>query len=201
MEVLSVFDMLKVGIGPSSSHTLGPWRAIQRWLAELDESLDEDGGLAAVERIQVHLYGSLALTGRGHATDQAIALALLGHDPETADAAATGNLVAARPHGPANFVFASSSSVYGINEKVPFSESDPVNRPVSLYAATKLADELMSHTYAHLYRVPQTGLRFFTVYGPWGRPDMAKSQNRWTISIMQAAKAASRASKSRRAVK
>ena len=95
MEVLSVFDMLKVGIGPSSSHTLGPWRAIQRWLAELDESLDEDGGLAAVERIQVHLYGSLALTGRGHATDQAIALALLGHDPETVDVDDIANLVAA----------------------------------------------------------------------------------------------------------
>ncbi|MBK6968279.1 MAG: L-serine ammonia-lyase, iron-sulfur-dependent, subunit alpha [Candidatus Microthrix sp.] len=95
MEVLSVFDMLKVGIGPSSSHTLGPWRAIQRWLAELDQSLGPDGGLTAVERIQVHLYGSLALTGRGHATDQAIALALLGHDPETVDVDDIGNLVAA----------------------------------------------------------------------------------------------------------
>jgi UDP-glucuronate 4-epimerase len=70
-------------------------------------------------------------------------------------------------------VYASSSSVYGGNTKVPFSEADPVDRPVSLYAATKKADELMSHTYAHLYRIPQTGLRFFTVYGPWGRPDMA----------------------------
>ena len=72
-----------------------------------------------------------------------------------------------------HFVFASSSSVYGGNEKLPFSESDPVDRPVSLYAATKKADELMGHAYAHLYRLPQTGLRFFTVYGPWGRPDMA----------------------------
>lgn len=72
-----------------------------------------------------------------------------------------------------HLVYASSSSVYGGNAKVPFSETDPVDRPVSLYAATKKADELMSHTYAHLYRVPQTGLRFFTVYGPWGRPDMA----------------------------
>jgi UDP-glucuronate 4-epimerase len=70
-------------------------------------------------------------------------------------------------------VYASSSSVYGGNTKMPFSESDPVDRPVSLYAATKKADELMSHAYAHLYGLPQTGLRFFTVYGPWGRPDMA----------------------------
>ncbi|MSP43735.1 MAG: NAD-dependent epimerase/dehydratase family protein [Alphaproteobacteria bacterium] len=77
-----------------------------------------------------------------------------------------------------HLVYASSSSVYGGNQKLPFSESDPVNRPVSLYAATKLADELMSHTYAHLYRLAQTGLRFFTVYGPWGRPDMAM----WTFT-------------------
>lgn len=75
--------------------------------------------------------------------------------------------------GLSHLVYASSSSVYGGNEKLPFSESDPVDRPVSLYAATKKADELMSHTYSHLYRLPQTGLRFFTVYGPWGRPDMA----------------------------
>lgn len=72
-----------------------------------------------------------------------------------------------------HLIYASSSSVYGGNTKVPFSESDPVDRPVSLYAATKKADELMSHAYAHLYGIPQTGLRFFTVYGPWGRPDMA----------------------------
>lgn len=72
-----------------------------------------------------------------------------------------------------HFVYASSSSVYGTNSKVPFSTDDAVERPVSLYAATKRADELMSWTYAHLYKLPVTGLRFFTVYGPWGRPDMA----------------------------
>lgn len=83
METLSVFDMLKVGVGPSSSHTLGPWRAVQRWLRELDDELVEAGGLAAVDHVEVHLYGSLALTGRGHATDRAVALALLGHEPET----------------------------------------------------------------------------------------------------------------------
>ncbi|HLF86958.1 MAG TPA: NAD-dependent epimerase/dehydratase family protein, partial [Nitrospiria bacterium] len=72
-----------------------------------------------------------------------------------------------------NFVYASSSSVYGNNKKIPFSESDNVDHPISLYAATKKADELIAHTYTHLYGLPTTGLRFFTVYGPWGRPDMA----------------------------
>lgn len=72
-----------------------------------------------------------------------------------------------------HLVFASSSSVYGANTKVPFSVDDPVDRPVSLYAVTKRANELMAYTYSHLYGVPSTGLRFFTVYGPWGRPDMA----------------------------
>lgn len=71
-----------------------------------------------------------------------------------------------------HLVYASSSSVYGGNAKLPFSVEDRADHPVSLYAATKRADELMSETYAHLYRLPQTGLRFFTVYGPWGRPDM-----------------------------
>ncbi len=72
-----------------------------------------------------------------------------------------------------HFVYASSSSVYGANTKVPFSVDDPVDRMISLYGATKRADELIAHTYAHLHRMPITGLRFFTVYGPWGRPDMA----------------------------
>jgi UDP-glucuronate 4-epimerase len=72
-----------------------------------------------------------------------------------------------------HLVYASSSSVYGGNRNLPFSEQQPVNHPVSLYAATKKANELMAHTYSHLYGLPATGLRFFTVYGPWGRPDMA----------------------------
>ncbi len=72
-----------------------------------------------------------------------------------------------------HLVYASSSSVYGGNTKLPFAESDRVDRPVSLYAATKRADELLGHCYSHLYDLPMTGLRFFTVYGPWGRPDMA----------------------------
>jgi len=81
-------------------------------------------------------------------------------------------LEVARHRGVRHMVYASSSSVYGNNAKVPFSVEDRVDHPVSLYAATKKADELMSETYAHLYRIPLTGLRFFTVYGPWGRPDM-----------------------------
>lgn len=72
-----------------------------------------------------------------------------------------------------HLIYASSSSVYGLNRKMPFSTNDSVDHPVSLYAATKKANELMAHTYAHLYGIPTTGLRFFTVYGPWGRPDMA----------------------------
>jgi UDP-glucuronate 4-epimerase len=75
-----------------------------------------------------------------------------------------------RHRGVENMVYASSSSVYGGNTKLPFAVEDRVDQPISLYAATKKADELMSETYAHLYRLPLTGLRFFTVYGPWGRP-------------------------------
>ncbi|WP_448581489.1 NAD-dependent epimerase/dehydratase family protein [Thermaurantiacus sp.] len=75
--------------------------------------------------------------------------------------------------GLVHMVYASSSSVYGANQRLPFAVEDRTDHPVSLYAATKRADELMSETYAHLYRIPLTGLRFFTVYGPWGRPDMA----------------------------
>jgi UDP-glucuronate 4-epimerase len=82
-------------------------------------------------------------------------------------------LEAARRRQVAHMVYASSSSVYGGNKSLPFRVEDRVDQPLSLYAATKKADELISETYAHLYRLPQTGLRFFTVYGPWGRPDMA----------------------------
>jgi len=78
-----------------------------------------------------------------------------------------------RHHGVKHLVYASSSSVYGSNKNLPFSVADSVDHPISLYAATKKANELMAHTYSHLYDLPTTGLRFFTVYGPWGRPDMA----------------------------
>lgn len=82
-------------------------------------------------------------------------------------------LEACRHNNVENLVYASSSSVYGANTKLPFSVHDNVDHPVSMYAATKKANELMAHTYSHLYRLPTVGLRFFTVYGPWGRPDMA----------------------------
>jgi UDP-glucuronate 4-epimerase len=78
-----------------------------------------------------------------------------------------------RRHRISHLVYASSSSIYGANRQMPFSEHHPADHPVSLYAATKKSDELLAHSYSHLYELPTTGLRFFTVYGPWGRPDMA----------------------------
>jgi UDP-glucuronate 4-epimerase len=78
-----------------------------------------------------------------------------------------------RHHGTGHLVYASTSSVYGLNPNLPYKEVDDTDHPVSLYAATKKANELMAHSYAHLFKIPMTGLRFFTVYGPWGRPDMA----------------------------
>ena len=82
-------------------------------------------------------------------------------------------LESSRKHEVEHLTYASSSSVYGANTKTPFNVNDPANHPLSLYAATKKANELMAHSYSHLYRLPTTGLRYFTVYGPWGRPDMA----------------------------
>ena len=82
-------------------------------------------------------------------------------------------LEACREHHPRHLIYASSSSVYGLNEKLPFSTQDPVDHPTSLYGASKKSNELFAHSYSHLFHLPTTGLRFFTVYGPWGRPDMA----------------------------
>lgn len=91
-----------------------------------------------------------------------------------ANLVAFGNVLeGCRRHGVGHLVYASSSSVYGMNAKMPFSTADRADHPVSLYAATKRSNELMAHSYSHLFRMPTTGLRFFTVYGPWGRPDMA----------------------------
>ena len=99
---------------------------------------------------------------------------------ENPHAYASSNLVgflnvleACRHHQTPHLVYASSSSVYGANTKIPFGENDAVDHPVSLYAATKKSNELMAHSYSHLFKLPTTGLRFFTVYGPWGRPDMS----------------------------
>lgn len=100
----------------------------------------------------------------------------LEHPLKYSDSNLTGfvNVLEASRHAAIkHLVYASSSSVYGENKKVPFSTTDPVEKPISLYAATKRANELMAYTYSHLFRLPSTGLRFFTVYGPWGRPDMA----------------------------
>lgn len=106
------------------------------------------------------------------------------------DAYAQSNLVgflnvleACRQHRPAHLIYASSSSVYGANSKLPFSVDDAVEHPVSLYAATKRANELLAHSYCHLYGLKASGLRFFTVYGPWGRPDMALFK--FTEAILQ----------------
>ncbi|MFB4321090.1 MULTISPECIES: NAD-dependent epimerase [Paenibacillus] len=85
----------------------------------------------------------------------------------------TNILEACRHHKIEHLIYASSSSVYGLNTSLPYSTADTVDRPISLYAATKKANELLAHTYSHLFGLPTTGLRFFTVYGPWGRPDMA----------------------------
>jgi UDP-glucuronate 4-epimerase len=119
-----------------------------------------------------------SITGVIHLAAQAGVRHSLKHPFDYIEANITGHLVLMEwcrhhPNGPCPMVYASSSSVYGGNTELPFSVADRVDNPVSLYAATKKADELMSHCYAHLYRIPLTGLRFFTVYGPWGRPDMA----------------------------
>jgi UDP-glucuronate 4-epimerase len=127
--------------------------------------------------------GALAALVAAEATDRVIHLAAqagVRYSIENPSVYIQSNLVgfgavleACRHQGVAHLVYASSSSVYGGNRQMPFSEQHAVNHPVSLYAATKKANELMAHTYSHLYGLPATGLRFFTVYGPWGRPDMA----------------------------
>jgi len=119
----------------------------------------------------------------GQRFDQVIHLAAqagVRYSIDSPDTYAQSNLVgflnvleACRAYKPAHLIYASSSSVYGLNHKLPYATSDAVEQPISFYAATKRANELMAHSYAHLYGIPTTGLRFFTVYGPWGRPDMA----------------------------
>ncbi|WP_265562392.1 NAD-dependent epimerase/dehydratase family protein [Sphingomicrobium arenosum] len=135
------------------------------------EKLDFSDRAAVEDLKQRYRFSSIVHLGAQAGVRNSI---LKPHD--YADANLVGHLnmlELARAHEPAHFVYASSSSVYGGNEKMPFSVDDRVDHPVSLYAASKRANELMSESYAHLYRVPMTGLRFFTVYGPWGRPDMA----------------------------
>lgn len=126
---------------------------------------------------------ALARIFHSHRIDRIVHLAAqagVRYSIENPDAYIQSNIVGfqhmidlARQAAVKHFVYASSSSVYGANEKMPFATSDNVDHPVSLYAATKKSNELVAHTYSHLYGLPTTGLRFFTVYGPWGRPDMS----------------------------
>lgn len=135
------------------------------------------------ERLDLAQYVPLAAIFAQHQPEQVIHLAAQAgvryslENPQTyVDSNLTGfvNILEACRHYPVqHLIYASSSSVYGANTKIPFSVGDAVEQPVSLYAATKRANELMAYTYSHLYQIPATGLRFFTVYGPWGRPDMA----------------------------
>jgi UDP-glucuronate 4-epimerase len=130
-----------------------------------EKNFDEVSRLAGIDRI-VHLAAQAGVRYSLENPRAYVRSNLAGHLNVLEFGRALGD-------GLTNLVYASSSSVYGGNDKAPFSESDAVEKPVSLYAATKRADELISHTYSHLYGMRQTGLRFFTVYGPWGRPDMA----------------------------
>ncbi len=137
----------------------------------------------AFERIDIADHAALAACFARSGADRVVHLAAqagVRHSLTHPRSYAQSNLVGfvnvlegCRHQSIAHLVYASSSSVYGGNRKLPFAETDPVDHPVSLYAATKKANELMAHSYSHLYTLPTTGLRFFTVYGPWGRPDMA----------------------------
>jgi UDP-glucuronate 4-epimerase len=149
--------------------------------ARLDILRGEQG--FAFEAIDLTDRASMAELFAGKCFERVIHLAAqagvrhsIDHPHAYADANLEGflNLLeGCRRHGCGHLIYASSSSVYGANAKLPFSVDDKTDHPVSLYAATKKANELMAYSYSHLYRIPTTGLRFFTVYGPWGRPDMA----------------------------
>ncbi len=149
--------------------------------ARLDRLLPQAG--FRFEKLDIADRPGMTRLFEGHAFDQVVHLAAqagVRYSITNPHAYADSNLVgfvnileACRHGGVQHLVYASSSSVYGGNTRMPFSEHDSVDHPVSLYAATKKANELMAHTYSHLFGLPTTGLRFFTVYGPWGRPDMA----------------------------
>lgn len=150
--------------------------------SRLSRLFERHGGLFRLEEVDFSDHESLDLAMRPYAFDRIVHLgaqAGVRYSIDNPRAYVRSNLAGhlnilelARQREIAHLVYASSSSVYGGNRSFPFSTEDRVDRPLSLYAATKKADELMSESYAHLYRLPQTGLRFFTVYGPWGRPDM-----------------------------
>jgi len=156
--------------------------ALKRARLERLEAAAQPGQLRFAE-LDVVDGGALSALVAAETTDRVIHLAAqagVRYSIENPGVYIQSNLVgfgsvleACRHQGVAHLVYASSSSVYGGNRQMPFSEQHAVNHPVSLYAASKKANELMAHTYSHLYGVPATGLRFFTAYGPWGRPDMA----------------------------
>jgi UDP-glucuronate 4-epimerase len=152
-------------------------------LAELDRIAAETGAAYRFARADLAEPGALPAVFEGPGFDRVIHLAAqagVRHSLENPQAYVQSNLVgfanlleACRHAETPHLTYASTSSVYGANRRMPFSEHDGVDHPLQFYAATKRAGELMAHSYAHLYRLPCTGLRFFTVYGPWGRPDMA----------------------------
>lgn len=149
--------------------------------ARLDQLTDQPGFTFHMLDIADHQHLTEALSGQSiKAIIHLAAQAGVRYSLENPFVYAQSNLIGhlsvlelARSIKPTHFLYASSSSVYGANKKTPFSESDRVDEPVSLYGATKKSDEAMSSAYARLYQIPSTGFRFFTVYGPWGRPDMA----------------------------
>lgn len=154
-------DDIQLGV-PLTSSTQGNYRFVQLNLGDKESLLQ----LFETEQLDVVI----------HLAAQAGVRNSLYHPEDYIHSNITGflNLLeCCRFHPVKHLVFASSSSVYGSNEKMPFSTADPVDHPISLYAATKKSNELMAHAYSHLFGIPTTGLRFFTVYGPWGRPDMA----------------------------
>ncbi len=160
---------------------LDPYYDVTLKQARLARTLDYDGYTDVRARIEDR--ESVAATFAKHQPQRVVNLAAqagVRYSIENPDAYVDSNLVGfgnilqgCRNQKVEHLVYASSSSVYGSNTNMPFSVHDNVDHPVSLYAATKKANELMAHTYSHLYNIPTTGLRFFTVYGPWGRPDMA----------------------------
>ena len=152
-------------------------RARRDVLAKADGFTFEEGDIAAPGVVAGLFEKHAGITRAVSLAAQAGVRYSIDHPEPYVQANVVGHLhvLEACRHAPGfeHLVYASSSSVYGENDKMPFSVEDPVDKPISLYAATKRAAELMSRTYAHLYALPQTGLRFFTVYGPWGRPDMS----------------------------
>lgn len=154
-------DQVKKGEIVQSEHISG-YRFIQLDLAVKDPLLN----LFAQEKFDVVIHLAAQAGVRYSLTNPEVYI-------ESNIVAFLNILECCRFHPVKHLVYASSSSVYGSNEKMPFSTSDSVDHPISLYAASKKSNELMAHTYSHLFNIPTTGLRFFTVYGPWGRPDMA----------------------------